>query len=101
VQHRDPVAEASPEPPHRLRRERDLGHEDDRPSPPLERRGAGLEIHLRLPAAGRAVEEHVPTAGVQRRDDPVDRLALGGRELLGLGLARERVAASARAGVEP
>ena len=75
VQDRDRVAEPLPEAPDRLRSERDLGHEHDRPEPALERGGAGLEVDLGLPAAGRAFEEDMlADALVERRDDRARRL---------------------------
>ena len=119
VQHRDAVAEARREPADGLRRERDLGHEHDRAAPALERGGAGLEVDLGLAAAGRAVEEDVAAAPVERGDDRLDGLSLRRRQLRGRGLAAEApsragarrsprrarmcgaTSASARAGVEP
>ena len=53
-----------------LRRQRDLGHEDDRAEPALEHRGAGLEVHLGLRRSGRAVQQEVAAARVDRGDDP-------------------------------
>ena len=72
VEDRDPVAEARLETAERLRRERDLGHEHDRAAPSLERRRAGLEVDLRLAAPGRAREQQVRAAAVERLDDPRD-----------------------------
>ena len=62
VQDRDAVAEAGAYAADRLRRERDLGHEHDRPEPALERRRAGLEVDLGLARAGRRRR-----AGTRRR----------------------------------
>src|SRR2546430_2807314 len=77
VEERDAVAEAGAEPPQRLRRERDLRHEHDRPEPALERHGARLEVDLCLAAAGRAVEEDVAAlAAVEERRDPLERAPL-------------------------
>jgi len=59
VQDRDGVAEALDEARHDLRRQRDLGHQDDRPLPPLERRADGLQVHLGLARAGDAVQEQI------------------------------------------
>ena len=73
--------------PTRLRGERDLGDEHDRPEPALERRRAGLEVDLGLAAAGRAVEQEAPAALVDRADDPLDRRLLLGRQPLGRRLA--------------
>ena len=57
VQDRDPVAEAGPEPGDRLRREADLGDEDDRPPSALERRLDRGEVDLGLARPGDAVKE--------------------------------------------
>ena len=76
MEHCDAVAESRAEPPDRLRGERDLRHEHDRAEPALERRSACLQVHLGLAGAGRAVQQEVPAAGVDRRHDPLD-----GREL--------------------
>ena len=73
VQHGDAVAEARLEAAERLRRQRDLRHEHDRAAAARERGRAGLEVDLRLAAAGRAGEEQVAAAAVDRRDDPRDR----------------------------
>ncbi len=71
VEDRDAVAEARAHAADGLRRERDLRHEQDRPEPALERRRAGLQVHLGLARAGRPVEQERPArAGVERRDDP-------------------------------
>jgi hypothetical protein len=91
VQDRDGVPEARPEASDRLRRERDLGHEHDRPEAPLERRRGGLEVDLRLAAARGAVEEEVVAAGVDRVDDPRHRLLLGSAQPLWGRLAVERL----------
>jgi hypothetical protein len=97
VDDRDEVAEAAAEAAHRLRREGDLRDEHDRPEPALERRGAGLEVHLCLAAAGRAVQQDVLADPlVERGDDPLDGHALLVRQALGLGLAFERLAQRGR-----
>ena len=57
VQQRHGVAEARAEPPHGLRRERDLGHEHDHAPPALERRGRRAEVDLGLARAGDPVEQ--------------------------------------------
>ena len=73
MQNGDPFAEARAEPAERLRRQRDLRHEHDRATPSLERGGAGLEIHLRLAAAGCTVEEEVRAlSGVEPLDDAIE-----------------------------
>ena len=87
VEHRDPVAEARLEAPERLRRQRDLRDEHDRALPALERGRAGLEIDLRLAAAGRAGEQEVRAVAVERLDDPRDRPLLRRRQLRRLGLS--------------
>ena len=66
VQDGDAVAEARPEAAEGLRRERDLRDEHDRAAPALERGRAGLEVDLGLAAAGRAGEQQVAAAGVER-----------------------------------
>ena len=76
MQHGDAVPEARPEAADGLRRERDLGHEHDDAAAPLERRRGRLEVHLRLPAPRRALEQDVAAVGVQRGDDSFDGLAL-------------------------
>ena len=77
VEHRDAVAEARAEAADGLRGERDLRHEHDRTQAPLERRRARLQIDLRLPRPRDPVEQEVAAAGVDRRDEPLDRRALG------------------------
>ncbi len=91
VQHGDAAPEACVEPADRLRRQGDLGHEDDRAEPALEHDRTGLEIHLRLPASGRAVEEDVAASRLQCADDPRDCCLLLGRELRRLRLAGDRL----------
>ena len=92
VEDRDDVSEPLPEAPDGLRRERDLGDEDDRPQAALERRGAGLEVDLGLAAAGRPLEEDVLADPlVERGDDPLDGRPLVGGERRRLRLARERL----------
>ena len=92
VQDRDAVAEARAEASHGLGRERDLRDEHDDASVTRERGRGSLEVDLGLAAAGRPMEENVRTACVECRDDPLDGLLLSRRELLGLGLASERLA---------
>ena len=95
MQERDPLAEPRAEAAHRLRRERDLRHEDDRSEPALEDRRARLEIHLGLAAARCAVQEEVRAgAVVERAHDACDGIDLGGRESQRRRLAVERVAQS-------
>ena len=91
MEDRDRVAEAGPEAADGLRRERDLGHEHDRPEPPLERRRGGLEVDLGLAAAGRPVEQEVAAAAVERADDPRERRLLVGAQRVRRGLALERL----------
>ena len=92
VEHGYPVTEALTEATDGLRRQSDLGHEHDDPSVALERRRRRLEVHLRLPAPGRAVQEDVAPAGVECRHDASDGVLLALRQLVGLGLSAERVA---------
>jgi hypothetical protein len=71
VDHGDEVAEPRPESPHGLWRQRDLGNEHDRVLAPLQRRRAGAQVDLSLPAARVATEKHVTAAPVDgRRDAP-------------------------------
>ena len=92
VQDRDAVAEPRAEAADGLRREGDLGHENDDSAAALERRRGALEVHLRLAASRRTLEEDVAAAIVERGDDPRDGVALRRCEVLGLELAAERVA---------
>ena len=85
------VAEAGAETSERLRRERDLGDEDDRALPALDRHAAGLEVDLRLPASGRAVEEEVTAARFGSRGDPRQRFLLRSAQFTRRRLAAERV----------
>ena len=89
VEHGDPVAEASLEAPQGLRRERDLGDEHDRPPASLERGGTRLEIDLGLAAPGCPGEQEMGAAGVERLDDPRNRLLLWLGQLCRLRLACE------------
>ena len=91
VENRDAVAEPCAQPADGLRRERDLRHEHDRPLPPLERRGAGLEVDLGLAASRRSVEEEVAAASVERLDDAGERALLALAQPCRLGLAAQRV----------
>jgi hypothetical protein len=79
--------------PQSLRCQRDLGHQDDRAAATLERRRTRLEVHLRLAAAGRAVQQIVRALPrVQLLDDPLERRRLRVAERCRLGLAGQRVA---------
>ena len=116
VEDRDPVAEARAHPADRLRRERDLGHEHDRPEAALEHRRARLQVHLGLAGAGRAVEQEVAASPFTIRStaaicgsescsgsaSPVSacRSAGGACSLRRFGVSGA-TSASARAGVEP
>ena len=84
VEHRDDVAEPGLEPSHGLRRERDLGHQDDRGPPGRERGLDRLEVHLGLARAGHAVEQEPPPGALiaaQSGQDRVQRVALLARQL--------------------
>ena len=70
VQDRDPVAETGLEAAERLRGQGDLRDEHDRSLAALERGCAGLQVDLGLAAAGRAREQQVRAAAVDRRHDP-------------------------------
>ena len=93
VEDRHDVPEARPKPAHRLRGERDLGHEHDRPEPARERRSAGLQVDLGLATARRPLEQDVLADPlVERGDDLLDRSVLVRRELGRLELAGQRLA---------
>ena len=77
VEKRDAVAEARAEAAERLRRERDLRHEDDRAAARGERGLAGADVDLGLAAAGRAGEEDVAAAAREQSLDPRQRALLG------------------------
>src|SRR5919201_5641566 len=87
VEQRDRVAEARPETADRLRGERDLRDEHDRPEPPLERLRSRLQVDLRLATAGRPVEQEAATLG-----DPREGLLLVRAELGGSRFALQRLA---------
>jgi hypothetical protein len=67
VQQRDRVPEARLKARHRLRRERDLGHEHDHAFAPLQARLRRAQVHLGLAGAGHAVQQ-VAAAGVDGRE---------------------------------
>ncbi len=92
MEHGDGVAEALAEAADGLRRQGDLGYEDDRAPPTTDRRCAGLQIHLGLAAARGAVQKKMTGARVERGDDALDRHALRRGELGRLRLAGKRVA---------
>ena len=80
VEHRDLVAEVGPEARHRLRRERDLRHQDEGGAPPGQRRAQQLDVDQRLPRARHALEEEGRGARlVQRRHQRVEGRPLVGR----------------------
>ena len=120
VQDRHGVAEPLPEAADRLWGERDLGHEHDRPETAFEHGRACLQVDLGLAAPRRPDEEQVLAEPfVEGCGDPRHRRHLLVRQLLGLDLALDGLAArgrrtlprgarrtgatssSARAGVEP
>ena len=102
MEDRHAVAEPPAEASHGLRRERDLGHQHDRPEPALERGAARLEVDLGLAAPGGPVEQDVlPDPLVERRHDLRDRCALLGGELRRLRLALERLARDGRRTLAP
>jgi hypothetical protein len=96
MEDRDPLAEPSAKAPDRLRRERDLRHEHDRPQPSLERSRTRLQVDLGLPATGGAVEQEMAAAGVERRDDALDGGRLRLRQRGRRRLARQRLASLGR-----
>ena len=118
VQDRHPVAEPRAKAAHGLRRERDLGDEDDHAEPAAQRLAGRLEVDLGLPAPGGAVEQEMASfvEGAPQRSSArscVSVSALGsaspGRESRSAGcgssLRRSRfggaTSARARPGVEP
>ena len=94
MQDREAVAEPRPEARHRLRRQADLGDEDDRPLAPRQRRLDRGEVDLGLARAGDAVQQLLarrPRFAVERGDDRLDRGLLLGQQLAG-GRRRRRPA---------
>ena len=90
MKQRDAIAEACAEAPERLRRQRDLGNEDDRAASGCERRGAGADVDLGLAAAGRALEQDVSAVTGEKRLDPRQRALLCFGEMLGRRLGGQR-----------
>ena len=95
VQHRG-SAEAGPHAVQRLRCERDLRHQQQRLAATAQHLGNDVEIHLRLAAAGDAIEQ-VAAVLAEAGDDALDGGALGGCWLnvrfcqrRGFGVAAER-----------
>ena len=77
MEHRHVVAEPHAEPTGKLRRKRDLRDERQRPAALPARVGDRLHVHVRLPAAGYAVqEERGESALIQRLSQFDQRLAL-------------------------
>ncbi len=72
----DALAEASPEPADGLRRQPDLGDEDDDAPAPLDGRLGGGQVDLGLARAGDAVQEQLGAIPVKGVDDPLDRRCL-------------------------
>ena len=120
VEHRHEVAETGAEATERLRRERDLGNEDDGVAAAGDGRRTGAEVDLGLTAARLAPEQEVAAAGSQRLLDapdarpPAKRSApagassaasaydsAGARRSPRRARAGGATSASARAGVEP
>ena len=102
MEKRDAVAEARAEAAERLRRERDLGHEDDRAATRGERGLARSDVDLGLAAAGRAGEEDVAAAAREQSLDPRERAFLrlgetGGRGLCGESRASQPLPAARHA----
>ncbi len=89
MQHRDRVPEARPEPGQRLRRQPDLGYQDDRAAPCGERGLHRAQIHLGLARAGHSVQQEPPVP--IRSTPPLDcREHLVERLLLEVGQRRRR-----------
>ncbi len=101
VEASDAVSEAVAEAGERLRREGDLGNEDDRAEPALEGGGTGPQVDLRLATAGLAVKEEAP-AGADRLHDAGEgcilRLGQRGGSLLGRKVHGSRPTALAAPG---
>ena len=92
VKNGDALTEACAKASERLRRQRDLGHEDDGAAVALQCGGARLEVDLGLPAARGAVEEEVRRfACVERSGDALERGLLGRAQLGGLRLSGQCV----------
>ncbi len=89
MEQRDAVAEARAEAAERLRRQRDLGDEDDRAAARGERGLARSDVDLGLAAAGRAREEDVAAAAREQGLDPRQRTFLGLGETGGRRLCSE------------
>ncbi len=84
VEDREAVAEAGAEARHGLRREADLGDEDDRAAAALQRRLDRGQVDLGLAGAGDAVQELAARGAgvaVERGDDRGDRRLLLGQQL--------------------
>ena len=78
VQEGDAVAEPGHEARCDLRRQCDLGHQDDHPKAARDRLARGPQVHLGLPARGHAMKQEAPT-GPDRRIDRRHRGCLGPR----------------------
>ena len=90
MEDRDPVSETRAKTSDRLRRQRDLRHEDDRAAAALQCCGTRLQVDLGLSAAGRPVKEDVLAfRRVERGDDAIDSRALRVAEPSGCVLAGE------------
>ena len=87
MEKRHPVAEARAETAERLRRQRDLRHEDDRAATGGEGGFAGADVDLGLAATRGAREEGVAAAAREQDFDPSQRvfLRLGETSRRGLG----------------
>jgi tRNA (cmo5U34)-methyltransferase len=89
MEHGDPLAEARPKTTQRLRCQRDLRDEDDRPAPTRERRLAGADVDLGLAAARCTPKESVAPSAVEELDDPGEHALLRLRQRRGRPLGRE------------
>ncbi len=106
VEQGDRVAEAATEAIHGLRRERDLGHEHDRPAAARERLASGLQVHLGLSRAGDAVEQEGMSRRTlalvrERRDHRPERGPLVARQLDALADRAHRGTRCAGGGAPP
>ena len=76
------IAEAAAEAPHRLRGQRDLGHEHACRAALREHPLDGLQIHLGFARAGDAVDEHhAAIGGIAGGGDCIERLRLAAGQL--------------------
>ena len=77
MQYRDPLPERDLEATGRLRSQRNLGNQNDRAAAVSDDSPDRLDVHVRLPASGDAVEQClVETAAIQGASDQLQRRGL-------------------------